>query len=252
MALMAHERTAVRAHYDQHLGPIYSWMLGRADKAAEAARDDVRAARIPPGEGRTAIDLGSGPGFHAIALAEAGYDVLAIDTCGALLDELRTRAPRNLAITCIDDDMLHVRRHCVTPIDVVACMGDTLTHLPSVESVERLFDAVAGILAPGGLFIATFRDYSGRAPEGIDRFIPVRHDDTRILTCMVEYHDTTIDVHDLVHERVDGGWRFRASSYQKVRLSPSWVQSSLTGRGLQATIDIGRNGMIRLIASQPA
>lgn len=247
---MPHDTTAVRAHYDRHLGPIYSWMIGSLDAATQAAREELRAAHVPPGNGRTAVDLGSGPGPHAIALAESGYAVIAIDTCAPLLDELRTRASDHLAITCIEDDMLMVRNHCATNVDVVTCMGDTLTHLATLESVEQLLEAVAGILAPGGLFISTFRDYSGRAPEGIDRFIPVRHDDTRSLVCMVEYHDTTIDVHDLVHERVDGEWRFRASAYQKVRLTPSRVQSTLARLGLNTTVDRGPRGMMRLIASR--
>jgi SAM-dependent methyltransferase len=243
--------TTVRAHYDQHLGPIYSWMIGSVDRATQNAREELRAAGVPPGTRRTAIDLGSGPGPHAIALAEAGYAVTAIDTCVPLLDELRMRAAGHLAITCIEDDMLKVRDHFTTPVDVVTCMGDTLTHLPSAESVEQLFEAVAGILAPGGLFLSTFRDYSEHGPVGIDRFIPVRQDDTRILVCMVEYHDTTIDVHDLVHERIDGEWRFRASAYRKIRLTPSWAQATLVRLGLDATVDRGPRGMVRLIASRP-
>ncbi len=80
-------------------------------------------------------------------------------------------------------------------------MGDTLTHLPSLDAVEQLFDQVAEALAPGGIFVATFRDYSGPVRRGVDRIIPVRQDDQRMLTCVLEYTDTAVVVHDLVHER---------------------------------------------------
>ncbi|MBI2841334.1 MAG: hypothetical protein HYX75_23710 [Acidobacteria bacterium] len=36
--------TTVAQHYDLHLGPIYSWMLGNFDLALEGARTELRAA----------------------------------------------------------------------------------------------------------------------------------------------------------------------------------------------------------------
>jgi len=43
-------------------------------------------------------------------------------------------------------------------------MGDTLTHLSSPDAVRRLFSAVAAALAPGGLFILTWRDLTPSSP----------------------------------------------------------------------------------------
>jgi hypothetical protein len=141
-----------------------------------------------------------------------------------------------------------MRTHCDGLVDVVLCMGDTLTHLESLESVERLFDAVAGVLSPGGIFVATFRDYATRALEGTDRFIPVRQDDGRILTCSLEYGTSTVAVYDLLHERTDLGWTLRVSSYMKLRLDPEWAVASLRRLGLTARLEAGARGMVRLVA----
>jgi SAM-dependent methyltransferase len=241
---------SVRQHYDDHLGPIYGWMLGDPDAAEKAASDELRAVGIADGAGRVAVDLGSGTGAHAIALADAGYAVTAIDTCAMLLEELRSRAG-DRAIGCVNDDVLHMRTHCDGLMDVVLCMGDTLTHLESLESVERLFEEIAEALSPGGTFLATFRDYATRALEGTDRFIPVRQDDGRILTCSLEYSESTIAVYDLLHERTDSGWTLRVSSYTKLRLNPEWACATLRRLGLAATLETGPRGMVRLVAVRP-
>ena len=195
---------SVREHYDGHLGPVYGWMIGDFEDAKEAARAELRAAGLSERAGRVAVDLGAGPGAHAIALAEAGYAVTAIDTCAALLEELRANCG-DRDIRCVNDDLLRVRRYCDGALDVILCMGDTLTHVASLQSVERLFEAIAEALRPGGVFMATFRDYGAPAIEGVGRFVPVRQDDRRILTCFLEYRGTTVTVYDLLYERTEAG-----------------------------------------------
>jgi hypothetical protein len=130
--------------------------------------------------------------------------------------------------------------------DVIVCMGDTLTHLPDVAAVERLAQSVASSLAADGRFIATFRDYSD-LPEGTRRFIPVRSDAARILTCFLEQHGDTVLVHDILHENQGGAWTLRVSSYQKLRLAPSAVQEIFQRAGLNVSISAGPRGMTRLI-----
>jgi SAM-dependent methyltransferase len=240
----------VREHYDGHLGPVYGWMIGDFDVATAAARAELRDAALPQGAGRVAIDLGAGPGAHAIALAEAGYAVTAIDTCATLLNGLRARAGRYV-IRCVDDDLLRMRYHVQGVADVIVCMGDTLTHLPSQQSVEQLFEAIAGTLRPGGMFMATFRDYQSRTMEGVERFIPVRQDSDRMLTCFIEYHQKTVTIHDLLYERTDAGWMLHVSSYSKLRLAPESARATLARLGLIATLDAGPKGMVRLMATRP-
>lgn len=243
----------VRAHYDDHLGPIYGWMIGDFTQALTAAGEELRAVGVVPGRGRSAVDLGAGLGAHALALAGLGYEVTAIDTCAVLLDELRAHARgRGHAVTAVQADLLEMRRHCPRPHDVILCMGDTLTHLESLNAVERLFDDVTAALAPGGRFVATFRDYSGPPRRGADRVIPVRQDDHRRLTCVLEYTDSTVVVQDVVHERTAAGWSLRVSSYRKLRLAPEWACMVLGQRGLPGRVEPGPNGMARLVATSAA
>src|ERR1700733_2637572 len=154
---MAMVKTA-RDHYADHLGPVYTWMVGDIDAALSRGAAELAALPLPSKVGGTAVDLGAGFGLHAIPLARRGFSVVAMDTCDSLLQELEARKGL-LPIRNVSADLQAFREHVGSPIDVILCMGDTLTHLPSLSAVESLFADVAASLSHGGLFAATFRDY---------------------------------------------------------------------------------------------
>jgi hypothetical protein len=232
-------------HYKTHLGPVYSWMLGDLDAAFARAAAEIDDLPSPATRG-VAVDLGAGLGLHALSLAKRGFQVVAIDTCRMLLDELCSRRG-SLAITTHHADLLEFRAFATLP-QVIVCMGDTLTHLPALPAVDSLLSAAAASLPSGGVFAATFRDYATRELKGEQRFILVRADDSRILTCFLEYLDHQVIVHDLLHENVDGQWRQSISSYPKLRLAPEWVASRLSELGCSVNRDAAAGGMARIVA----
>lgn len=236
-----------KEHYDRHLGPVYSWMLGDTAEALKGARAELREVGIDARAPGTAIDLGAGPGVYSIPLAELGFSVIALDSCEGLLAELRKRVG-DLPIQPVLGDITAFREFHPGQADVILCLGDTLTHLLTREAVEQLLRDVRTALAPGGIFVATFRDYVTAPHEGTARFIPVRSDDDRILTCFLEYGDETVTVHDILHVRDEsGGWTTTVSAYPKLRLDPAWLEAQLQGLGFQTKLEPGSRGMVRLI-----
>jgi SAM-dependent methyltransferase len=236
-------------HYQTLLGPIYSWMMGDIQAAFARSTAEVAEMHLPSPTRGLAMDLGAGFGLHAIPMAKAGFSVTAIDSCQVLLDELRSLAGA-LPIDIVNDDLLNFRSHAKAPLDVVLCAGDTLTHLPSVSSVEQLLIDVSESLAVGGMFAATFRDYVSKTLEGDARFILVRRDENRILTCFLEYGPDVVTVHDLLTERRDGEWVQRVSSYPKLRLAPDWVEAKLQASGLKSRRQTAPSGMVRIVATK--
>jgi SAM-dependent methyltransferase len=194
----------VEAHYANHLAPIYLWMAGGMEAALQAGAADL--APWLPGTG-VAVDLGAGFGMHSIPLARAGYDVVAIDSSVALLQLLRDHS-EGLPIRTVESDLLDFRNLVTGPADLIVCMGDTLTHLNSNAEVERLCGEIAQSLSPTGKFVTTFRDYTTPVTDE-RRFLPVRSDSDRILTCFLEAANDRINVHDLIHERDQGQWTLR-------------------------------------------
>jgi SAM-dependent methyltransferase len=238
---------STQVHYDTLLGPIYSWMLGDIRAAFARSTAEIADMHLPPPSTGAAVDLGAGFGLHAIPLARLGFQVTALDTCQFLLDELRSLAGP-LPITVVNADLLQFRSHITAPVGVVLCAGDTLTHLSSLSAVEHLLTEVADSLAPGGMFAATFRDYVSKTLEGDARFIMVRRDENRILTCFLEYAADTITVHDLLTEREEGQWVQKVSSYPKLRLAPERLESKLQSLGLKSRRETAPSGMVRVVA----
>ena len=230
----------VATHYEQLLAEHYVWMFGVSfeQKVAEqkALLDQVVGTLPAARRSGTAVDLGSGPGFQSIALAELGYSpVIAVDSSRELLGELQARKQsyeietREADITRLDWATLPENA------SVLVCMGDTLTHLPSKDSVQKLFTDVFEKLAAGGVFVLTYRDLTGEL-AGTDRFLPVQADDTRIMTCFLEYKSSdAVTVHDLVYVRGEDGWKLNKSSYEKLRLGAGWVASALCRAGFTVT-----------------
>ena len=102
---------------------------------------------------------------------------------------------------------------------------------------------------PGACFVVSFRDYCA-ALTGDQRFIPVRGDDTRILTCFLEYQPEVVVVHDILHQRTPEGWQTQVSHYRKLRLSPEQLITGLESHGFNVRREVGLRGMVRLIAQR--
>jgi 2-polyprenyl-3-methyl-5-hydroxy-6-metoxy-1,4-benzoquinol methylase len=235
------------AHYDTHLGPVYAWMLGNPQAALARSSAELEDMGLPSSLDLKALDLGAGLGLHSLALAKRGFRVTAIDSCGILLDEMRSQAA-GLAITAIQGDLLEFRSHVPDPCDVIICMGDTLTHLPSFAAVDSLLSSVAAALSERGMFAATFRDYASKTLTGDERYILVKRDEKRILTCFLEYGTDHVTVHDVLTQREDDRWIQRESSYPKLRLAPDRVLAKLEALGLSARRETAPSGMVRIVA----
>lgn len=237
---------AVRSHYANLLASVYSWMAGGAQAALARGEAELDALRLTSRNGALAVDLGAGFGMHAIPLARRGFSVVALDSSAALLAELRACAGA-LPIETVEADLLDFAQHLPGSPEAILCMGDTLAHLAGKPAIESLFARAAGVLAPGGIFVLTFRDYATPQVEE-RRFINVRSDADRILTCFLEYGSEHVDVYDLLHERQGTQWTQRVSRYRKVRLTPQWVSAALGDAGFRVARETGPSGMVRLVA----
>ncbi len=238
--------TSVEEHYDNLLAPYYSWISGGPDLKIEENRKFFRNHGIRPESSGVAVDLGAGSGFQSIPLAESGFNVIALDTNRQLLTELKEKA-RDLPIATIRDNMLNFVEHSPAEIEIIVCMGDTLTHLQSQEEVQQLLDNTYPALTRDGILILSFRDMTHEL-SGLDRFIPVRSDATRIFTCFLEYETQHVKVHDIVYEKINDQWKMKKSAFRKLRIAPQGLNEILVRLGYKvAPVDI-QMGMVTIVA----
>lgn len=220
---------SVEEHYSNLLASYYSWICGDFDANLKKYRMFFGEHGIEPLRSGVAVDLGAGCGFQSIPLAEAGFNVISIDTNQALLTQLKKGA-KNLTITAIQDDLLSLNKHIPTQAEVVVCMGDTLTHLETLQTVEDLIAKIHKALDCNGRLILGYRDLTVEL-AGLDRFIPVRSSSNKIFTCFLEYEKRHVKVHDIVYEKSDGLWHMKKSFYRKLRISHQWTKECIQTAG---------------------
>jgi len=95
-----------------------SWETG--EPAPELVRL-VKQNRIPRG---TALDIGCGTGANAVFLAEAGFEVTAVDISPTAIERARTRAAlAGVNIHFVVDDVFHFIRSCPSRFDFLLDAG---------------------------------------------------------------------------------------------------------------------------------
>ena len=236
----------VKEHYDNLLAPYYTWICGGSELKFEENRNFFQSHGIRPTLSGVALDLGAGSGFQSIPLSQAGFKVIAIDLSHALLAELKSHAA-GLSIATIEDSLLNFNEHIPGNIELIVCMGDTITHLRTLEEVQILLDDACRALEDNGRLILGFRDLTLEL-KNLDRFIPVRSDSSKIFTCFLEYEKNHVKVHDLIHEKTGNRWVMKKSYFRKLRISPQGMSDCLQIAGFTIeNLDIN-NGMITIFA----
>jgi 2-polyprenyl-3-methyl-5-hydroxy-6-metoxy-1,4-benzoquinol methylase len=237
-----------KEHYENHLGNFYSWMIGDFETRQKEHQQFLEEHNIAPNSTGTAIDLGAGNGIQSVSLARLGFRVKALDFNKQLLAELETNR-RHLPIEIIEDDIRAVTNYRAEKPELIVCWGDTLTHLESLAEIEKLISDAAEILAENGKLILSFRDYSVPL-TGDARFIPVKADETKILTCCLDYENEKVRITDILHYKTENGWLQKVSSYYKVRISPAEIEAIVSESGLKITFQKPVSRLSTIIAEK--
>ncbi len=241
------EENKVKKHYDAHLANFYSWMTGDFEARVNDNIEFFKIHDITPFHNTQAIDLGSGHGIQSVALSIIGFKVLSVDFSKQLLDELKQNS--NSKVEVLEADIMDFKAYAGYKPELIVCIGDTLTHLESVKDVERLIKNSAGFLCENGKIVLSFRNQTTEL-KGTSRFINVKSDDNRILTCFLEYHDNHVNVSDILYEKENNNWVMKVSSYPKLKLSPGAVSQMLNESNLKVIHTENKYGMDYIIAQK--
>ncbi len=239
---------SVKDHYQNHLASIYSWMSGDLETGIKKQEEFFRKHELTPHQNTVALDLGAGHGIQSIALARLGFEVTAIDFNAGLLEELQYNA-HDLKVKAVQDDIKNVSLYDDIKPSLIVCAGDTLTHLAGYNEIEKLLEDCCDTLLMNGKLFLSFRDYSVSV-TGDHRFIPVKSDDQRILTCFLEYQPAYVNVTDLLYEKDGETWKQKVSSYKKFRITDEEVMEILSNYQMKIISSESVKGIITIIAQK--
>lgn len=151
--------------YERSFGRLYSDL---SDETIRLVRD-----RVPPPA--KVVDFGAGTGRLSIPLSEGGYDVVAVDPSGEMLQQLKKKDAASRVV------LRESRMQDFTgdgDFDLALCVFTVLLYLPDVHSLEASLEAAFRSLKTGGYLLidipqrGIFSSYE-RSDENIDRRVTV-------------------------------------------------------------------------------
>jgi ubiquinone/menaquinone biosynthesis C-methylase UbiE len=157
MAPMTDARAAVIGFYDR-LSPDYDAMTG-FEQRFERERPFFKAL-VDRQHIRSAIDAGTGTGFHALLLAQLGVDVTAVDLSPHMIASLDRHA-KDMGITLrtLVAGFSDLPRLIEKPVDAVVSLGNTLAHILTPEELHEAMVSFATVLKPEGILFAQLLNY---------------------------------------------------------------------------------------------
>lgn len=108
------------------------------------------------------LDCACGIGTQAVGLAALGYPVTASDLSDEELAEAEKRASANgVSIRFAHADFRKLAETFSDPYDIIIAMDNALPHMLTAEDLETAVRSITAKLRPGGIFVASIRDYDG-------------------------------------------------------------------------------------------
>lgn len=120
-------------------------------------------------EVKTVADVASGTGYHAIKLANAGFEVTATDGAANMIDQTKANAER-MGVTLAEAAVVDWRdlsdRYGANHFDALVCLGNAFTHLFDHEARRDALAAMLAVLKPGGVLLLDHRNYDSILDQG--------------------------------------------------------------------------------------
>ena len=109
---------------------------------------------------RTAVDAGTGTGFHALLLAQLGVQVTAVDISPTMIAALGDHAATmGLAVTALVAPFRDLPDRIREPQDAVFSLGNTVAHASSYDELVEFLMAFRRVLKPGGILLLQLLNY---------------------------------------------------------------------------------------------
>ena len=112
------------------------------------------------------LDCACGIGTQAIGLASLGYQVTASDISDGELAEAKERAEKNaVQIRFEHADFCALSDVFSEQFDIAIAMDNALPHMLTSDALESAVKSITGRIRPGGIFVASIRDYDSLLEE---------------------------------------------------------------------------------------
>lgn len=210
----ANEALSVEEFYDA-LAPDYDTMTG-FEKRFIQEKPFFRLLVERYGI-HTALDAGSGTGFHSLLLAQLGAQVTAVDVSGDMLQGVTSHAEQmNLEITTLRSNFLDLEKVLKQEFDAVFCMGNSLAHLLTEEQLRTTVRNFFSLTKPSGILFIQNLNYD-RIVAQRERIQSVKESGDKTFVRFYDYGEHRLSFNILTIERGEDQVR---QSLRSVQLRP--------------------------------
>jgi SAM-dependent methyltransferase len=183
------------------------------------------------------LDCACGIGTQAIGFARHGHRVVGSDISPSAVDRARREAKhRSLEISFHVSDMTSLDGIEERDFDLAAALDNALPHLTAAE-IEIAVNAIGAKLRPGGLFLASTRDYDAMIIERPTSQGPAfygRQDERRIVHQVWDWIDLDrYTLHMYITLRTNGCWESHHFVSEYRCLLRAELSHALAGAGFE-------------------
>ena len=191
------------------------------------------------------LDAACGTGMHAIALARRGYEMAGADLSAGMIKRARINADAaGLVLSKAEgvDARFEVAgfgelsTQVGTGFDAMLCLGNSLPHLLTPESLAAALADFAACLRPGGLLLIQNRNFDAVMARGERWMEPQAYRKGELEWLFLRFYDFESDgtlTFNLVTLRREGAcdWSQQATSTRLRPLRQEELVTALTGAG---------------------
>ena len=160
------------------------------------------------------LDCACGIGTQAIGLAALGYAVTASDISDGALREAVKRAGENgAAIRFKHADFCALSDAFSETFDVVIAMDNALPHMLTHAALEKAVKSIVGQIVPGGMFVASIRDYDALLADKPPYSPPYIHKTDKGQRVCFQTWDWSGDHYRLTQYMIDDGEDLQIRKY---------------------------------------
>jgi SAM-dependent methyltransferase len=143
------------------LAAVYEWLVPEELLTPEGSVAAFAAVVDRLARGARVLDCAAGTGVLAVGLALRGFDVVASDASGAMVERTRALAAHHgvevPAVRCVWDEL--DRQGWEGAFDAVFCVGNSLAHAAGQSGRRAALASMRGLLRQDGLLVVTSRNW---------------------------------------------------------------------------------------------
>lgn len=175
------------------ISKLYDYVFPYNPKQLAFIKDISKNRRV-----QSILDIGCGTGNLALALAQEGYAVSALDADPEMIalaeEKMKKRGFSQYPEFHVLDMMKLTRIFSPASFDMISCFGNTLPHLLTYERVETFLDAAAGIIKKEGHLAIQLLNYDYIVESGITE-LPLKDNENIRFERYYEYPEDTEQLH---------------------------------------------------------